>query len=35
MKCSALIGLGGNVLCNFERLDWGESFDAGFLEGVS
>ena len=35
MKCSALIGLGENILCNFEWLDWGESFDAGLLEGVS
>jgi hypothetical protein len=35
MKCSALIGLGENVLCDFEQLDWGESFDVGLLEGVS
>jgi hypothetical protein len=35
MKCSALIGLGENILCDFEWLDWGESFDVGLLEGVS
>jgi hypothetical protein len=35
MKFSALIGLGENVLCDFERQDWGESFDVGLLEGMS
>ena len=35
MECSALIGLGEYVLCDFERLGRGESFDAGLLEGVS
>ncbi len=35
MECSALIGLGEHILCDFERLGRGESFDAGLLEGVS
>jgi hypothetical protein len=35
MKCSALIGLGENVFCGFEQLNWGKSFYAVLLKGVS